>query len=98
MTDVLPDQTTAVEAVELDVIDDQLVRHQLAAIEVGADPFSQRRPVLHLRPQDVAGGDRRNPVFLRQPSGLGPLARSGRSEQDEVQRHGYLHGKPMDSA
>ena len=26
------------------------------------------------------------------------FARSGRSEQDEVQRHGYLQGKPIDSA
>jgi len=56
------------------------------------------RPGLDLRPQDVAGCDRRNPVFLRQQGGLGPFARSGGSEQDEIQSHGYLQGKPIGSA
>ena len=42
-------------------------------------------------------GQRRQ-VLRRQAGGLGPLARSRRSEQDEVQRHGYLQGKPIDSA
>src|SRR6266576_2460108 len=63
-----------------DDVDDQLVRDQLAAIEVGADALSERRPGLDLRSQDVARGDCRNPVLLRQPGCLGALARAGRSE------------------
>jgi len=81
-----------------DDVDHQLVRDELAAIEVGADALAQRCPGLDLRSQDVARSDRRNPVLLRQPGCLGALARAGRSEQDKVKGHGYLQGKPMGSA
>src|ERR1700716_889109 len=81
-----------------DDVDDQLVRDELASVEVGAYPLAQRRPGLDLRPKNVARGNRRNAVLFRQPGCLRAFARSGRPEQDEVQGHGYLQGKPMGSA
>ncbi len=81
-----------------DDVDHQLVRDELAAVEIGAGSLTLRGPGVDLGAQDIASGDRRNPVLLRQPGGLGALARSGRAEQDEIQRHGYLQRKPMGSA
>ena len=73
-----------------DDIDHQAVGDQLAAVEIGLDLPPQRSAGLDRRPQDVAGGDLRNPVGRRQPGGLGPLARSWRPEQDDVRGHASM--------
>src|ERR1700682_1742646 len=74
----------------LDEGDHQAVGHQLAAIEVCLDPLSQQGLRRDLGPQDIPGRDRRDPIPLGQHCRLGPLAGSGRSQQDEVQRHASM--------
>ena len=59
-----------------DVVGDQLARiHSRPGLQPQGRTGRQRRP------QQIAGGDMRDAVFLRQFLGLGPLAGTGRSEQ-----------------
>src|SRR6202035_2472238 len=79
-----------VEEPMLDEVDNQAVGHQLAAVEVGLDALAERGPRGDLGPQDVPGRDRGDAVLLGQHRRLGPLAGSGRSQQDKVQGHASM--------
>ena len=81
-----------------DEIDDQAVRGQLSPVEIRLDLNAERRAGLDLRPEDVTGRDRRDPVFLRQSDCLGSLTGPWRTEEHEIEQLAqYLHGKPIGS-
>src|SRR5690606_36224383 len=68
-----------------DAIDD-LVGHQVAAVHDFLDRQAQRCPVGDGRAEDVASRELRNAVGLDQDLGLGTLADTRRSEQDQSHR------------
>lgn len=70
----------------------ELVRHIAAGVEVGLRLEPELGLVCDVGAEDVPGGDRRHLEDLAQPSGLGPLACTGRADQqeteaDRVRRH-----------
>jgi hypothetical protein len=66
--------------------DRDVVRHQLAAFHEPARLEADRRPVAHRGPEEVTGGDVRDPEPLGKERGLRPLACSWRSEENHY-RH-----------
>ncbi len=64
---------------------DQVVGHELAGVHVLLGLLAELGPLLHVRPQHVAGGDVGQLEVRTQAVGLRSLARAGRAEQDQVE-------------
>jgi hypothetical protein len=64
--------------------DGDLVGHEVAGVHVGLRLLPQLRLPADVRPEDVAGGDRRHPEPGRDDLRLGALARPGRTQQHDA--------------
>ena len=71
-----------------DQLDHQVVRDEIASVVDVLDAPAQVRAGLHLRAEDLAARDVRDPVFRRDALCLRALARTLRAEEQDVQRHG----------